>query len=256
MQKERNDYFDNDISLEKEKYMNHAKHEIERFMKDNNCTMKELAESANIPFATLNNLLYSKTYKDCKLSTAVNLAKAMNISLDELLGCITISSEDYELLSTLRTLPKRTRYMVNWFLDYQLTLAKSFNHDRQCIINVMHPEFRDGMNLLPSNDFSPLDITAFPNEVKTKVFMGIYLSCDHYMPTYCPYDILLIANDRPAKPSEICVIQKLGHLYLAKRIETDSGIQYLSIRDQLFRATDQDLDSVIGYVVDVFHDLS
>ena len=50
------------------------------------------------------------------------------------------------------------------------------------------------------------------------------MPCDHFMPTYSPYGILLIANDRNAK--------------------------YYSIRDDKYRIDEKDVDEVIGYVAD------
>lgn len=258
MEKENTNYFQPESSKEKDLYMETLKHNIERYMSFSGCTMKELAETANIPFATLNNLLYSKTHKDCKLSTVINLAKAMEVTIDELLGGITLP-EDSRLISTMRTLPKRIKYMIHWFLEYQIKLAETYNFNKQQIINVMYPTVKSSDCLLPSEDFRPLDISSYPMSTKTKVFLGIYISCDYYMPLYCPYDILLIANDRPARPNEICVIIYYGHLYLAKRQEIQENgvntVQFASLRDGLVRATEAEVEMVIGYVADVYHDL-
>ena len=259
MEKETSHFFEPEISLEKDSYIETLKHNIEKYMGFANITIKELSEAANIPFATLNNLLYSKTYKDCKLSTVINLARAMEISVDELLGCVAMSEEDYHFISSMRRLPARTKYVVNWFLDYQIQLSTAYNFEKQKIINVMYPQLEYTKNLLPSDDFRPLDISNYPIEIKTKAFMGMCVSCDHYMPNYCPYDILLIANDRPAKPNEICVVVNYGHIHLAKRIERHNkgeiSVQYVSLRDGLVRATDKEIEMVIGYVAEVYHDL-
>lgn len=221
--------------------------------------MKELSETANIPFATLNNLLYSKTLKDCKISTVINLARAMGITIDELLGCSAMSKEEFDLISTMRRIPERTKFMINWYIDYQIKMSESFNFEKRKIINIMYPKIEQGGNILPSDDFRPLDITNFSSKIKARVFLGIYLSCDYYMPDFCPYDILLIGNDRPARFTEICVIVNFGRLYLARRIEQQvrnkTIVQYISLRDGLVQATEEEIDMVMGYVVDVYHDL-
>ena len=82
MEKETSHFFEPEISLEKDSYIETLKHNIEKYMGFANITIKDLSEAANIPFSTLNNLLYSKTYKDCKLSTVINLARAMEIPED------------------------------------------------------------------------------------------------------------------------------------------------------------------------------
>lgn len=259
MEKETLKFFEPEFSLDKDMYIETLKRNIEKYMVFANITIKELSEAANIPFATLNNLLYSKTHKDCKLSTVINLARAMGISVDELLGCVAMSEEEHHLIASMRRLPTRTKYMVNWFLDYQIQLSTAYNFGKQKIINVMYPQIEYTNNLLPSDDFRPLDISNYPIEIKTKVFMGMCVCCENYMPNFCPYDILLIANDRPAKSKEICVIVNYGHIHLAKRIERhykgEITVQYISLRDGLVRATDKEVEMVIGYVAEVYHDL-
>lgn len=259
MEQDFNDYFEPEFSLEKDSYISALKRNIEKYMGYSGITMKELSETANIPFATLNNLLYSKTLKDCKISTVINLATAMGITVDELLGCGAMSKEEFDLISTMRRIPECTKFMINWYIDYQIKLSESFNFEKRKIINIMYPKIEQGGNILPSDDFRPLDITNFSSKTKARVFLGIYLSCDYYMPDFCPYDILLIGNDRPARPTEICVIVNFGRLYLARRIEQQSHnktiVQYISLRDGLVQATEDEIDMIIGYVVDVYHDL-
>lgn len=113
MEQDFNDYFEPEFSLEKDSYINALKNNIEKYMSFSGITMKELSETANIPFATLNNLLYSKTLKDCKISTVINLARAMGITIDELLGCSAMSKEEFDLISTMRRIPERTKFMIN-----------------------------------------------------------------------------------------------------------------------------------------------
>lgn len=258
MKRENTQNFHQNNSLNKDSYMNTLRQNIEEYLHSHRCTIKELAEAADIPFATLNNLLYCKTHKDCRLGTVINLSKTMNFTLDELLGNNSLS-EDLQLVSALRTLPKRSKYMVKWFLDYQITLSETYDFHRQRIVDVMYPALRNTGCLAPTNDFRPLDISNHPMSTKTKVFMGLYISCDYYMPFYCPYDILLIANDRPAKPDEICIIMHYGHLHLAKRREIYQNgttiTQFISLRDGLVRTTDDKIDMLLGYVADVYHDL-
>lgn len=83
------------------------------------------------------------------------------------------------------------------------------------------------------------------------MFLGIIVTCSNYMPNYSPYDILLIANDRPPKLNEDCVILLCGKLYLAKRVQTMDGIVFRSIRDGHPHVTEHELDSIIGYIAGV-----
>ena len=74
------------------------------------------------------------------------------------------------------------------------------------------------------------------------------MPCEHYMPTYSPYDILLIANDRDAKANENVLIRTDGNLFLAKRKAKNGIVKYYSIRDGKFRLNEEDIDEVVGYI--------
>ena len=48
-------------------------------------TYSELARRANIPLTTLQAILYDERYKEPRLSNANSIAKALKISLDDLI---------------------------------------------------------------------------------------------------------------------------------------------------------------------------
>ena len=68
------------------------------------------------------------------------------------------------------------------------------------------------------------------------------------MPTYSPYDILLIANDRNAKTNENVLIRTDGNLFITKRKVENGLVKYYSIRDGKFRLNENDIDKVVGYI--------
>lgn len=61
--------------------------ELKTIRNNNNLTQKQLSELTGIPHRTLQRI---EEKNDCKVSTAIKLAKALNVSLDEL----CLSSED------------------------------------------------------------------------------------------------------------------------------------------------------------------
>ena len=75
------------------------------------------------------------------------------------------------------------------------------------------------------------------------------------MPTYSPYDILLIANDRNAKINENVLIRTDGNLFIAKRKVENGIVKYYSIRDGKFRLSEDEVDEVIGYIPVVINSL-
>ena len=68
------------------KYIDIFRKNIDMLMAEYDYTIKETAEIADISYDTLKTFLYDKEAKDCRLSTAVKLARAFNLSIDELVA--------------------------------------------------------------------------------------------------------------------------------------------------------------------------
>ena len=80
----------------------------------------------------------------------------------------------------------------------------------------MELECNHNGNLKITTNYRHIDITDIGEEYRSKVFFGITMPCDHYMPTYSPYDILLIANDRNAKINENDIDEVVGYIACKK----------------------------------------
>lgn len=57
---------------------------IDKFMKENNYNLKQLANASNIPYTTLNDFYNKKSADNSRLSTIRKLSKFMNCSMDYL----------------------------------------------------------------------------------------------------------------------------------------------------------------------------
>ena len=88
------------FTKENDSFAENLRYNLDICLKHSDITIHELAESAGISFDTLKNLLYQNS-KDCKLSTAALLAKAIGVTADELIGLDTISEEDMDCISIL-----------------------------------------------------------------------------------------------------------------------------------------------------------
>lgn len=236
------------LTANRENYMDSFRKNVDMYIREKDITIREVAETADIPFSTLNTFLYGDA-KDCKLSTAVALARAFGVSIDELIGAETISSLTRESIAIARNLPDNANYLIRWFIRHQDSLASE--HRGKRIISVMKPICLMNGNLHPVNEFTPLDITHLGDNIRPKVFIGFQLPCEHYMPHYSPYDILLVANDRQPNLIENSVVINGGNLFIAKR-KVENGIaKYYSIRDNKFRCNESDIDEVIGYIAGI-----
>lgn len=228
-------------------YMSAFKKNIDMII-DNKCiSLKDLAEISDVPYKTLTNFLYGNS-KDCNLSTVVKLAKAIGISVDELIGAETIDKTSRESLAICRNLPENAVYLIRWYIRYIESLNKN-NEPNKRYVSVMELECNHNGNLKLTSNYKHIDITHVNEEYRYKVFFGIKIPCDHYMPVYSPYDTLLIANDRLPNANEHCLIRISNCLYIGKR-KLENGIaNYCSIRDGKFRISESEIQELVGYVV-------
>lgn len=244
---------DKPMSLQRHiNFVNNIRDNLSRY--DGNLTLPEIAEGAGMPFSTLKNILYGNS-ADCKLSTAANLAKFLGITIDELVGSDTLTPDAKESLSIYRELPDRSKYLSRWFVKHQKVLCT--NNASTKSIAVMIPKDSNGY-LHPTNEFKTLAIDDFSDYVKAKVFIGIKITADYYMPYYSPYDTLLIANDRKPLTNEHCVILYYGKIKIVTtRIKKENDrkiIEYIPIQNKKNKILDSEIDEFIGYVADVYKD--
>lgn len=231
-------------------YIESFRQNIDTMMDVRGFTLKELSERADMPFETLKGFIYGDT-KDCKLSTAVKLARAFGISASELVGCGTIDEDLMECIQIYRSLPHKYREMVKWHLkDLQFDHEKHMNKKT---VRVMLPVCSSNGNLKKTNDYITYDASIIGDELYHRVFMGIQIPCNHYLPHYMRESILLLANDRSAFKSENTVISINGNLVITKRIIENGAVKYYGIRDGIFHADDDESVEVIGYIAKVIN---
>lgn len=216
------------------------------YLDNKEITMSELSESSDVNLSTLKTFMYGST-KDISLTTAVKLARALDVSIDELVGAETITEPSRESLRMCRELPESDLYLVRWFIRY-LYKENEKHEPNKRYVSVMEVLCNENGNLKITSNYRHIDITNVYEEFKGKVFFGITMPCDHYMPTYSPYDMLLIANDRLPNFNENCLIRMNGLLHIAKRRVENGIAKYYSIRDGKFRVEEKDINELVGYV--------
>lgn len=230
-------------------YMDCFRSNIRMYLENKTFKLQELADAAEINCDSLKNFLYGNS-KDCYLSTAVKLARVFGVSVDELVGCGTLTPQMCESIQITRNMPDNFVYFVRWGIRHHERELNKINFKTKAI-NIMLPECNSKGLIKMTNDFEILDISDINSEDRSKIYMGIRIPSDNYMPKYSPYDILLIANDRPARSSEHEVVFSSGSIWILQRKIENGKIKYFSIRDGKFRANEEDIDEVLGYIVDV-----
>lgn len=213
-------------------------------------TLKELSEKADMPFETLKSFLYGDT-KDCKLSTAVKIARAFELSIDEVVGAETVDRMTQESISLCRSMPDYAVYLVRSFIRHQHKIHSKF--DKKSInIPVLLPQCANGY-LPTTNITSTVCIDHLTDNLKSKVVMGIQIPCEHYEPYYMPNEIILLAVDRDGLNGERCLVSYRGNYFFAiKRSYIENGEKkwkYVSMMNGKTEVLKDEIDDKLGYIV-------
>lgn len=215
----------------------------------NNMTMVELANKSDIPINTINSFLH-RISNDMKISNVAKIAKTLNVSIDELVGADTMHDLTKESLDMCRNMPENDLRLVRWFIRC-LTDLNSKTEPNKRYITVMLPEKDNHGNYKLVSRFEKVEITGLEEPIRSKVYIGFKMFSEYYMPYYFPGDILLIANDRPAKSIEHVVVRAGDYVFVVKRLVEDGVAKYYSIRDGKYRIDESEVDELIGYVAHV-----
>lgn len=228
-------------------FMDTLRKNIVAFKREKKWTVRILAEKAEMSEDTLGTILNGKG-KDCTMSSVIKIAKALNVSLDELVEADTVSKRFKESISICRKLSDNDVYLIQWYIRYIDSLRKDDKPNKR-YVSVMELECNHHGNLKLSSNYTRIDISHVNEEYRYKVFFGVKIPCDHYMPIYSPYDTLLIANDRLPSFNEHCLIRVKNNFYIARRKIESGVVKYYSILDNRFKFTDGEACELVGYVV-------
>lgn len=238
------------LTSDRNDYMSAFRHNVDMYIAEKDITIREVSEVADISYSTLNTFLYG-TSKDCNLSTAVKLARALGVSIDELVGAETIEEETRECIAMSRNLPDYVRYLNKSFIRHQYKLHSEFDKDAKPI-PVYTPQCVNGY-MPTTNLIRYVNINHLTNNLKSKICAGIQIPCDHYEPYYMPNEIVLLSADRAGLNQERCVVIYKGNYFFAiKRIDIVDGekkVKYISMMGSNLEILPSDIDDKLGYVV-------
>lgn len=208
-----------------------------------------LAMKSDMSESTLKSFLNGKT-KDCDQSMTIKLARAFNITVDELIGAGTMDPETRECVAMAGQLKPYHRYVIRSYVKHQYLLHSEETSNKQ--ISVMLPDCQHGF-MKHTNITESLSVGHLPPQIKSEVCLGVKIPCSHYEPHFMPGETLLLGAHREGFNNEKCVVSKDGNLYICtKKIKIENGIRkinYFSIINgkQLFNY--EDIDDRIGYLI-------
>ena len=244
------------LVAEPEDYMHSFRKNLYMYIDRKDISLQEVAELADLPVGTLKTFMYGDA-SECRLSTAVKLARVFHVSVDELVGAGTISPQTCETLQIIRQLPESFTHFVRWTTHFHYDMLSEGKVTVRAI-EIMTPEVDVNGNLKMTNNFDVVDIADLTDDISPKIFMGIRIVNNLYAPNYYEGNILLLANDRQARQGEhVVVCTGSNNMWLLRRGDAGSSRkdgkpgEYFSLRDGKKRATDDDSLLVVGYVVKV-----
>lgn len=224
------------------------RHNIWKYAEQKSMTIVDVANKSQIPINTINSFLHHVS-NDMKVSNVSKIAKTLNISIDELVGADTLPELTKESIQICRDLPDNDLLLVRWFIRC-LNDLNSKTEPNKRYITVMLPELDNNGDCKLISKFEKVEITDLREPLRSKIFIGFKIISDYYMPHYIPGDIILIANDRPAKPNEHTVVRAGDYIFIAKRIVESGTSKLYSIRDGKYRIDESEVDEIVGYVAE------
>lgn len=197
----------------------------------------ELAEMCDLPVETIRNIYYGKT-PDPKASTVMKISKALNITVNCLMGECSHSSEERALLQYFRSCGHHGRSVVLLSAKFEALTAKEEReakekHTVPCLIP--HGDIHQG---IVYDSCEVVDIYTS----KEEAYVAIKMSNNDLVPAYCKGDILLIANRFPAN-NEYGVFYKNGKAYIRQYIEEEKQYRLKCLhnqgKDMIFKRMDE-----------------
>lgn len=230
-------------------YLTNMRRNADRLKRERGYKLKDIVERSGLKEETVNTFFYDMDLQDCRLGTAVGIAKAFGVTVAELAETETMDDRIIEDIKIYRTLPERSKALIDWHIRNQKFMHEEHSKDRP--ISIMKPICSNNGNLKRTYDYEVFNTSALDTEFYHKIFFGIRIPCEHYVPFYMPNDILLIANDRDAMKNEHTVVIINDNILITNRIVKGGHVSYYGIRDNVLHATDLDTVQVIGYITKV-----
>lgn len=197
---------------------------IKRIKKEKKLTNDSLSELSGISLGTLNKLLSGAT-EDPKLSTLTSLARALGISLDEMLGESTASrfTLNDDLTKKYNALDRSGRETVDYIINKEYNRvkkereAKPYTLESPAIrhIKLFNTAASAGTGVYLS-DSDSTEIAVYSNPITDSADFAIRVSGDSMMPKYHDGDIILAEQTNRVDEGELGVFSLNGEAFFKK----------------------------------------
>jgi len=190
---------------------------LRTLLNERGISIADYAEMCDIPLETVRNIYYGKS-NDPKLSTALKMAQALNMSVNCLLGQCPHTSAERAIIQNYRSCSAHGRSLIELVARYEANAVKSARessdkHRIPCLIP--RGDIRAGII------YDNSEVEQIETSVK-EAYVAIRMVSNDLVPVYCKGDDLLFENRFP-KHGEYAAFYSGGKAYIRKFVEEDGG---------------------------------
>lgn len=223
---------------------------LRKLLKEQKMTLNSLSIRADLSEDTLRSLIYSHA-KDVKVSTIIKIAKVFNCSIDTLLGRSVYSFHEEHIIEQFRNLSNRSQRAILSLIDLEAQTTLHSSYTGKDFITVFLPtgNLIDGQ-FYDTSSFESLDISAYPNSLKSSVDFGFKILSENFLPLYDRNDILLLSRRQLPNQNDIALfLDREGRIFL--RRYTSMGLEPLNRLGNIIPPSKIYQYSCIGIVIKV-----
>lgn len=188
---------------------------LRTLLNERGISIADYAEMCDLPLETVRNIYYGKS-NDPKLSTAVKMAQALNMSVNCLMGQCPHSSAERAIIQNYRMCGAHGRSLIELVARYEANAAKTARgvvdkHRIPCLV----PNGDICMGIIYDN----CEVSEIETSVK-EAYVGIRMVNNDLVPVYCKGDTILLENRFP-KNGEYAAFYNGEKAYIRKYVEED-----------------------------------
>lgn len=190
---------------------------INQILEDEGMTWQQLAEKAGVPMETMRNIYYGKV-RDPKVSTMLALSRALDVSVNYIMGESLFTDEEKALIKHYRKCGNHGKNIMMLIAEYEANLAlhernQKDKHRIPCIVPI--GDTGDGIKYSTCET-----IEVYTTE--PKAFIAVLTPNNYWAPAYCKDDMILLEKRFP-KNGEHALFTIDDRVYFRKYIEKDKG---------------------------------
>ena len=186
---------------------------INELLNEKGLSWQKVAEMADVPMETMRNIYYGKV-RDPKVSTMINISRALKVSVNYLMGENIYTKEEENLLRCYRKCGNHGKNIIMLVAEYEAGAAlhernEKDKHRIPCIIPI--GETMDGIKYSTCET-----IEVYTTE--PKAYIAALVPNNNWAPSYCKDDMILLEKRFP-KSGEDAIFTIEGRVYFRRYIE-------------------------------------